>query len=67
MATARPRGSALLFRALSTAFLLIGIASIFVRYADADVIVVLAWIMIIVGFIGQVFFGLIHFFFARDD
>jgi TRAP-type C4-dicarboxylate transport system permease small subunit len=57
----------LLLRALSTTFLLIGIAGIFLRNADADVIAILGWSMIVVGFAGQVFFGLIYFFFARDD
>jgi hypothetical protein len=57
----------LILRALSTAFLLVGIAGIFLRDADADVIAILGWMMIVVGFIGQVTFGLLYLFFARDD
>jgi TRAP-type C4-dicarboxylate transport system permease small subunit len=57
----------LIFRALSTTFLLIGGTGVFLRNADNDVIVVLAWTMIAVGAIGQLFFGLIYFFFYRDS
>jgi hypothetical protein len=57
----------LIFRALSTACLLIACVGVFLRNADADVIAVLAWAMIVVGAMGELFFGLIYFFFCRED
>jgi TRAP-type C4-dicarboxylate transport system permease small subunit len=57
----------MIFRALSTTFLVIGGVGVFLRNADSDVISVLAWTMIAVGAIGQLFFGLIYIFFFRDS
>lgn len=55
-------------RALSTTFLLVGIAGIFIaRASHSDALTVVAWIMIVGGFFGQVSFGLLYFFFFRDE
>jgi hypothetical protein len=59
--------STLIFRALSTTFLIIAGVGVFLRNADNDVIVVLAWVMVAAGALGQLFFGLIYFFFFRES